>query len=202
MNRFRTTFKAVMAALVIGIPLAVAQPAENPPEEAGKRPPRVGGGYPMRRYWETFRQTLDKLRQENPAEYERLEKLKATDREAYFEEVRKLVPRQPWFPNKVAKMDRACYELSRQYRQARTEAEKDAIRKEIEKAVEAATDAMIADLKSRLETMTKRLAEMETKRAEMIEKRIDMLLKMPDPKGPGPDGRGGMMPPPPPPPAQ
>ena len=57
-------------------------------------------------------------------------------------------------------------------------------------AVEQATDAMIADLRQRLERMERRLGEMETNRDKMIEDRLRMLTRE----------RGDVPPPPPPPP--
>lgn len=141
---------------------------------------------------EQLRQLLDKLKREQPEEYQRLEQLKKSDRAAYFEEIRKLMPRRPWFPGKVEKLDRQCFELSQQYRQARTQAEKDAILKELQAAVEKATDTMITDLRQRLERMGKRLEEMEKNREQLIQDRLQLLLKtkknMPPPPPPEHDG--------------
>lgn len=154
--------------------------------ERGQRP----HGDDRRQFGEQLRQMMERLRQERPEEFQRLEQLKKTDRAAYFEEIRKLMPRRPWFPSKVEKLDRHCFDLSRQYRQARTEQEREAIRGELRKSVEQATDAMIADLRQRLERMERRLGEMETNRGRMIEDRLRMLTRE----------RGDVPPPPPPPP--
>ncbi|MGN0880644.1 MAG: hypothetical protein ACI4WT_14485 [Oligosphaeraceae bacterium] len=160
--------------------------AGAPPMERGQHP----HGDDRRQLGEQLRQVMERLKQERPEEYQRLEQLKKTDRAAYFEEIRKLMPRRPWFPSKVEKLDRHCFDLSRQYRQARTEQEREAIRAELRKSVEQATDAMIADLRQRLERMERKLGEMETNRDRMIEDRLRMLTRE----------RGDFPPPPPPPP--
>ena len=157
------------------------------------RPPVPGGmrengrqGYGMGgRRADGFRMFMEKLKENDPATYERLEKLRVTDRNAYFAELRKLMPARPMVPSKVGLLELKCQKLSVQYHEARTEAEKEAIRKELEQAVEEATDAMIADMKERLKMMSERLAELEKNRQAAIEKRVDMLLKQkPDRMGP------------------
>ncbi len=138
---------------------------------------------------------MEKLKEKDPAAYERLEELRVTDRHAYFQELRKLMPARPMVPNKVGQLDFKCQKLSMQYHEARTEGEKEVIKKELVAAVEEATDAMIADMKERLRMMSERLAELEQNRQTAIEKRVEMLLS----NKPGAHMHGGHAAPPPPP---
>ena len=180
---------AVFAACVI----ALAEQGENHPPHHGGWMENGRQGYGMGgRRADGFRMFMEKLKTQDPETYQKLEKLRVTDRNAYFAELRKLLPARPMVPNKVGQLDFKCQKLSQQYHEARTEGEKEAIRKELIQAVEEATDAMIADMKERLKMMSERLAELEKNRKAAIDMRVDMLLK-------DRSGKNGppMMPPPP-----
>ncbi len=154
---------------------------------------------------EEFRKVWERLQKEKPEEVERLEKLKRTNREEYFRELRKLFPQQVRVPNQTMKLDQQCWELGRQYKIARTEEEKKAIRKELEEMVEKSFEAMVQEAKDRLEALEKQLQDMEKNKDEINRKRMEMFLKgfwrAPRP-GEGGDKPEGGMPPPPPPPEQ
>ena len=151
---------------------------------------------------EEFRKVWERLQKEKPEEVERLEKLKRTNREEYFRELRKLFPQQVRVPNQTMKLDQQCWELGRQYKIARTEEEKKAIRKELEELVEKSFEAMVQEAKDRLEALEKKLKDMESNKEEINKRRLEMFMngfwKAPRPGEGGDKPEDGMPPPPPP----
>ena len=151
---------------------------------------------------EEFRKVWERLQKEKPEEVARLEKLKRTNREEYFRELRKLFPQQVRIPNQTMKLDQQCWELGRQYKIARTEEERQAIRKELEEMVEKSFEAMVQEAQDRLETLQKQLEDMQKNKEEINKKRLEMFMRgfwKPQRPGNGGDGPEGGMPPPPPP---
>ena len=127
--------------LVLGCAIAFGQPNEHgggmpPPRMNGMKPgmgpggPNGGMGQMKHHRGEEFRRVWERLQKEKPEEIARLEKLKRTNREEYFRELRKLFPQQIRVPNQTMKLDQQCWELGRHYKIARTEEERQAIRKE------------------------------------------------------------------------
>ena len=155
-----------------------------PPPQQNGRPGGMGpggmNGGPMMRgahRREEFRKVWERLQKENPEEAARLEKLKQTNREEYYRELRKLFPPQVRVPSMTMKLDQQCWELGRQYKNARTEEERKAIRKELEELVEKSFEAMVQESKDRLEMLQKQLQEMEEKKDEINKKRLEMFLR-------------------------
>ena len=144
----------------------------------GMGPGGMNGGPQMRgaHRREEFRKVYERLQKEKPEEAARLEKLKQTNREEYYRELRKLFPPQVRVPNMTMKLDQQCWELGRQYKIARTEEEKKVIRKELEELVEKSFEAMVQESKDRLEMLQKQLQEMEEKKEEINKKRLEMFL--------------------------
>lgn len=146
---------------------------------------RHGGGW-ARRKAEEFNRILEKLKVDDPKEYQRIEKLRKTDQEQYFRELRKLYPRYAWAPTKAMKLEKKCWDLGEQYQIARTDEEKEQIKKELEATVKECTEAMLNESRARLEKLTKHLAEMEEQKDEINQRRINFFLetKRPDKKAP------------------
>ncbi len=194
-------FKLIATVFAMCVVASAEQGENRPPMHGENRPPMHGGwkengrpGHGMGGWRaDGFRMFMEKLKKQDPETYEKLEKLRVTDRNAYFAELRKLLPSRPMVPNKVGQLDHKCQKLSQQYHEARTDGEKEAIRKELVQAVEEATDAMITDMKERLKMMSERLAELEKNRKAAIDSRVEMLLK----EKPGKNGQPPMPPPPP-----
>ena len=149
--RFIKQFAISWAILLgLGCTIAFGQPNDPnggrmppPPHMNGMKPgmgpggPNGGMGPQMKHHrGEEFRKVWERLQKEKPEEVARLEKLKRTNREEYFRELRKLFPQQIRVPNQTMKLDQQCWELGRQYKIARTEEERQAIRKELEEMVE------------------------------------------------------------------
>ena len=202
--------------VVMGCSVAWGQPNER--NDAPPPPPRMNGMKPgmgpmgpndmgpqMKHHrGEEFRKVWERLQKEKPEEVERLENLKRTNREEYFRELRKLFPQQVRVPSQTMKLDQKCWELGRQYRIARTEEERNAIRKELEEMVEKSFEAMVQESKDRLEMLQKKLEDMQKNKDDINRQRLEMFMKggfwkysRPGDVGDGP--KGGMPPPPPPP---
>ena len=205
---------AVLLALGNGA-IALGQPNGRgngmPPHMNGMKPGMGPGGPnnmgPQMKHHrgEEFRKVWERLQKEKPEEVERLEKLKRTNREEYFRELRKLFPQQVRVPNQTMKLDQQCWELGRQYKIARTEEEKKAIRKELEEMVEKSFEAMVQEAKDRLEALEKQLQDMEKNKDEINKRRLEMFMRgfwKPQRPEEGGDKPEGGMPPPPPPPEQ
>ena len=199
--------------LVLGCAIAFGQPNEPgggmpPPHMNGMKPgmgpggPNGGMGQMKHHRGEEFRRVWERLQKEKPEEIARLEKLKRTNREEYFRELRKLFPQQIRVPNQTMKLDQQCWELGRQYKIARTEEERQAIRKELEEMVEKSFEAMVQEAKDRLETLEKKLKDMEANKEEINKRRLEMFMrgfwKPQRPEEGGDKPEGGMPPPPPP----
>ena len=198
--RFTRYLKVGWASmLVLGCAIAFGQPNEPgggmpPPHMNGMKPgmgpggPNGGMGQMKHHRGEEFRRVWERLQKEKPEEIARLEKLKRTNREEYFRELRKLFPQQIRVPNQTMKLDQQCWELGRQYKIARTEEERQAIRKELEEMVE--------------ETLEKKLKDMEANKEEINKRRLEMFMrgfwKPQRPEEGGDKPEGGMPPPPPP----
>jgi len=198
----------------LGCTIAFGQPNEPagertppPPFMKGMKPGMGPGGPnnmgPQKHHrGEEFRKVWERLQKEKPEEFERLEKLKRTNREEYYRELRKLFPQQVRIPNKTMKLDQQCWELGRQYKIARTEEERQAIRKELEEMVEKSFEAMVQESKDRLEMLQKQLEDMQKNKEAINKKRLEMFMRgfwkpqRPDEGGNKPEG--GMPPPPPP----
>ncbi|MBO7092084.1 MAG: hypothetical protein J6W23_09885 [Victivallales bacterium] len=191
--------------LVLGCTIALGQPNEHgggmpPPHMNGMKP---GMGPQMKHHrGEEFRKVWERLQKEKPEEVARLEKLKRTNREEYFRELRKLFPQQVRVPNQTMKLDQQCWELGRQYKIARTEEERKAIRKELEEMVEKSFEAMVQESKDRLEMLEKKLQDMEQNKEKINKQRLEMFMRgfwRPPRTEDGGDKPEGNMPPPPPP---
>lgn len=212
--RFTRYLKVGWASmLVLGCAIAIGQPNEPgggmpPPHMNGMKPgmgpggPNGGMGQMKHHRGEEFRRVWERLQKEKPEEIARLEKLKRTNREEYFRELRKLFPQQIRVPNQTMKLDQQCWELGRQYKIARTEEERQAIRKELEEMVEKSFEAMVQEAKDRLETLEKKLKDMEANKEEINKRRLEMFMrgfwKPQRPEEGGDKPEGGMPPPPPP----
>ncbi|MBR4899632.1 MAG: hypothetical protein IKZ46_01710 [Victivallales bacterium] len=213
--RFIKQFAIGWAVLLgLGCTIAFGQP-NNPNGGMMPPPPHMNGMKPgmgpmgpnnkgpqKHHRGEEFRKVWERLQKEKPEEVARLEKLKSTNREEYFRELRKLFPQQVRVPNQTMKLDQQCWELGRQYKIARTEEERQAIRKELEEMVEKSFEAMVQEAKDRLETLEKKLQDMEKNKEKINKQRLEMFMRgfwkpqRPDEGGNKPEG--GMPPPPPP----
>ncbi len=187
-------------------------PPEAPPamQDVGKDGPGDGReGRHWRRpgeRWgrgEEIRELMEKLKQDDPKEYERLEALSKSDRMAYYKEIGNMLPPGPMRNSKLGALEQQCRDLGKQDREAATDEDKARLKAELATAVKESFDVMLADSKKRLEVLQDRLAAMEAKEGEILAQRLEYFLsgsgRMP---GPARDDAPPPPPPPPPPPGE
>lgn len=169
-----------------------AAPPEPPPEN---RPPASS-------HWrldawgkgEEVVKLLEKLKTENPQEYQRLEELRKTDVEKFFREVRSKLPRRSEFMSKIGPIEQRCRELSRDYLAAKDDADKARFEAELRKALKESFDLVIGDAQARIERLQKQVGDMQAKEMQILAERLQMFLR-------GELDGAAAPPPPPPPPA-
>jgi len=122
---------------------------------------------------------FEKLRNENPEEFERLMRLREEKPQVFLQELRKMTS------DKGTEEDK-CHELSRLYHDTEDPAEKERVKAELREVVLAAFDARIelhrrrlVEVENRLAGMRKKLEEREAGRTEVCEERLRELTKNP-----------------------
>lgn len=125
---------------------------------------------------EEIRALMEKLKQDDPKEYERLDALSRSDRMAYYKEIGKLLPHRPMRKSKLGVLEQKCRDLGKQYREAATDEEKVRLKAELTTAVKESFDEMLADSKRRLEVLQERLEAMEEKEDEILAQRLEYFL--------------------------
>lgn len=150
-------------------------------EFRGQRDKGIGGGH-MRGEW------LEKMKAENPEEFEKLQKLREEDPEAFRQAVRAHVKDR--FAGMIgpenAELEKTCRELASEFRLAESDEKKAEIKKQIEEAVRAAFDArlarqktFVAQLERQLEQLKQQIANREENREVICDQRISELTESP-----------------------
>ena len=154
-------------------------------------PPRHAGGRvqrsepPMRKPDEDrmpppVRYFFKQLRQENPAEYERLLKLRVENREQFMYEISKRLPhRKNAAEEKFRQLDRQCWEIADQLRVDPAPENAEELQQQLNALVAESVDSMIAETKRRLEEIQARLKQMERLRDRIVQQRMEFYLKAP-----------------------
>lgn len=125
---------------------------------------------------EEIQQAISKVQEKSPKRYEKLLKLKNENPEAYKRKTKRLAhrmkrmqmlkeknPKLYQAKKDFGKMRRKVKKLARQYRQAKTDKEKAAVEKQIDKALGEQFDKKLNMRKMRLEGMESRLGKMKKK---------------------------------------
>lgn len=186
------------------------EPPPPPPPEGGFGPPPHGGpggpphgpgarGHgpggmrgpgvqrPDKQRW------IQRLRQENPEEFERLRRLREENPDEFRREARERIqermaqpgpgqgPRHP-----AAESERECHELTRLYHDAQTAEEKERIRADLSKALEESFNKRLEAQKERLARLEKEIErirtyveEREANRAKICGTRLQELTQDP-----------------------
>jgi len=152
--------------------------------QGGPREPRANLG-----------QLLKRLEQENPEEYARLCELRKNDRQAFFQEIRRLSRPEPSENSKKLFANEAeCRRLASEILACKDPEKKqeliDALRLKLKEAHLLAVEEFAA----RLHNLQQQLSRMQENAEQIQEKRLQNLLNEERPEGPG-----GFPPPPPPP---
>jgi len=180
-------------------------PPPMPPGGPGAMPPSVAGMRP-RAGLDFMRELKETLGKENPAEYARLMDLKEKDPAAFRREIQAIMGRRNLMgrrgsPETMAEEEK-CFNLSRQFHEAKDPAEAAKIKGELATAVKAAFDKRLQFQRDRLNQMEQQInrireqiKERETNRDKVCELRMEELTR--EPKLQWGDGEMPMPPTPP-----
>jgi len=177
-------------------------------ENHGRRPPRQGEMLPhfVRRYFE-------RLAQENPQEFQRLMQLRMTNQEEFLKEVRKSIPApEHEQQRRQFQVERECFQLAAQLREAKDDAEKERLSKELDARAQESLDLVLQRAEAQLTEMQKYIERLRNDRERLLKARREFYLKAkppvppankqePPPPPPADGGKESPPPPPPPPPA-
>ncbi|MDT8389035.1 MAG: hypothetical protein RRC34_00815 [Lentisphaeria bacterium] len=132
---------------------------------------------------------LERLKSENPEEFERLQKMREEDPEAFREEMRARMKKRAtgFVKQHGGKLDAEAKTLGEKYARAESEAEKAAIKAELETTVYQAFDSrldaqkkVIAHLEKQLERLKQQVADREKNREAICRDRVDTLTGDPN----------------------
>jgi hypothetical protein len=181
-------FAAVMGVSVLGQePPPPPEPAPPPQRAARRAGPNRDGAFMEN----AVKPMMERLRQENPDEFERLQELHQTDRQQFFTELREMLKQRQAGKTGRSRAPSAeevhCQELAKLYHQTQDQAEKERIRTELESAVQEAFEVRLENSRERLErlekqieTFKKHIEKLEQNREKIVETRIDELTRPPE----------------------
>lgn len=132
---------------------------------------------------------LERLKSEDPEEFDRLQKMRQEDPEAFREEMHARMKKRMvgFVKQRSGKLDSEAKELAQKYGLVESEEEKAVIKAELEKKIYQAFDnrmegqkKLIAHLEKQLEQLKKQVAEREENRETICRKRLDSLTANPN----------------------
>ncbi|NLF94741.1 MAG: hypothetical protein GX564_12720 [Oligosphaeraceae bacterium] len=132
---------------------------------------------------ERFQRIMKHLEKNNPAEYERLLKMRSSDRDKFAKEVWQHSPEYSETRRKIAELDKQCWDLAGQYKKAITDADKDKIKAQLQPLIDESMQLVIKDTRERLEKLQTQLQEMEKDQDKVKEKRLEFFLTNDRPSG-------------------
>ena len=151
-----------------------------PPHPDGPRRHGKGDRMPPQ-----VRHYFTQLEKENPAEYERLLKLRMEDRDQFMREMAKRLPRQHTpAEEKFRELDRQCWELARQLNADPPPENADELQAQLNALVAESVDSMIQQTQERLEEIQTRLTQMKHLRDRIVRQRLNFYLQHPWPPKP------------------
>jgi len=126
------------------------------------------------------RHYFTQLKKENPAEYERLLKLRLENRDQFMKEMAKRFPRQhDPAEERFRELDRQCRELAQQLAADPEPENAEELREKLAAIVAESVDSMIEQTEQRLEEIQARLAQMKHLRDRIVQQRLDFYLQCP-----------------------
>ena len=126
------------------------------------------------------RHYFTQLKKENPAEYERLLKLRLENRDQFMKEMAKRFPRQhDPAEERFRELDRQCRELAQQLAADPEPENAEELREKLAAMVADSVDSMIEQTEQRLEEIQARLAQMKHLRDRIVQQRLDFYLQCP-----------------------
>ncbi len=157
-------------------PAAIPAPPGEPPGGPLAGGPNRGGEW------------FERLRRENPEEFERLQKLREENPEAFRELMRDKMRERLGGSLRSGgeRFDSRSQELASSYRKAKTEEERAALRVQLEAAVLESFDARLEMQRQMVDNLEKRLAELreqvatrQANRGDICDQRVKELLEDP-----------------------
>ncbi len=144
-----------------------------------------GGRMPqyLRRYFEH-------LKQENPDEFKRLMELRVTNQEEFLKEIKKAIPpRDHEMRRRRFDLDRKCFQLSVQLREATDEAEKKRLSAELDAAIDESLALVLKQAEAQMVELQKFIDQLKNDREKLRQERRKFFLEARPPKGPPPEER-------------
>ena len=168
------------------VPATSATPKHRPPSGGMRHGGPRGGGH-----WHSPKngslppnlyRYFQKLREENPAEYERLQRLRAENREAFMAEVARLFPDPDRdFMARTRENERKCWEIVRQLRANPPPANAKELQEQLNALVNASYELLVEHSQKRIEALQKRLQEIQANRETIVKQRLQFYLNAPTP---------------------
>ncbi len=210
------TIHYLLAICALIASAAFANPDAPPPDIGGNMP------RPSRPPADTFANwgrgndimvVMEELKKSKPEEYARLLELRRTDKQAFFMEIKKHLPKPRTSMHTMFRLENECRNLANVIAGCNDKEVKEKLEKMLKDKLKESFDFMIQDSTERIDKMRKQLEALKANEDAILEERFRMFTSpeyakeregWPDKKGihpPKPNGQpGGMMPPPPPPP--
>lgn len=138
---------------------------------------------------------LERLKTEDPEEFERLTQLYREDRQAFMKEMRSIIAERPKLFGGVGRQRRKddrqlemkCHELSKLYLETEDEKEKARLKAELTAAVQKAFEVRLKNSRERVERLEQQLTQfkeriqtLEENRERICQERLNELTRPPD----------------------
>ena len=185
-------YKSAISFLLIVLSAAVFA---NEPGKIGEkpRPDMPPKGHFRPRTWEASGDIfvyMNKLKNENPQEFTRLNELRRTDFKAYIEEMKQRMPMRPEL-KRIGELKRQEREIAKKIQETDDAAEKERLSSELKLKLKENFDLMLKEAEARLEIMMQRVKAIRENEEQFLQDKYEMLLRN--------ESQGESQPPPPPP---
>jgi len=124
---------------------------------------------------------MNKLKKENPEEFERLNQLRKTDFKAFIVEMKQRLPKRPDF-NKIGELKKQERELAKKIIEAGDPAEKERLTAELKSKIKEDFDIMLKEAEARLDMMMQRVAAIRENEDAFLKDKMEFLLRTPGPE--------------------
>ena len=210
------TIHSLLAICAMIAAAAFAAPDAPPPDMGGKMPHPPHPPADAFANWGRGNEimvVMEELKKSKPEEYARLTELRKTDKQAFFTEIKKHMPKPRTSMHAMFRLENECRSLANAIAGCNDKEVREKLEKMLRDKLKESFDFMIQDSTERIEKMRKQLEALKANEDAILDERFKQFTSpefakeregWQDKKGqrpPKPNGRpGGMMPPPPPPP--
>lgn len=170
-------------------------PPPPPPHRPQSQRPADGGGDCGRMPPQIY-EYFQRLKADNPAEYQRLKELRSTDSEQFRRELGRLflAQRHNRLRGRLRHYDDGCWALARQLRSDPPPANAAELEARLKEQIALSFETMVDHIRQRLEALQKHLDNIQQSRERILSDRLEFFLNAPLPPV-SPDGQGGGVPP-------